>query len=146
MAGRIGLLGFREQTLEVGDVAVHRVAELAVAVVAARDLIEGRLTFVGVDMPPQHAALTGPHAVPDIRRRAVLDRPRQLVDAKLACTAGRRAAPAAIALVGGSPAATAGCARKLLCEATGALVEIGCLMRRCHPVSYTHLRAHETVL
>ena len=65
-ASRVGLLSFGQQPLEVADITVDRVAELTVAIVAGRDLLERRLTFVAVDVADQESLAS---AV------AMLDRP-----------------------------------------------------------------------
>ncbi len=144
----------REQALEVADIAVDSVAELAVAIVAAGDLLEGHLAVIGVDVTSEHAVLAGPHAVPDIRRRAMVDRPGQFLDTELT-GAGRSRAAAAIGRSRGrgvavalsairiglgeqlahGPVATATGASKLVREAARGLVEIGRFMRRGHLTS-----------
>ena len=62
----------------------------AFAVVAARDLVEHRLAVRAVDVPPEHAALAGPEALPDIRRGAIVDGACDLVEPQASAALRRR--------------------------------------------------------
>src|SRR4029450_5652902 len=89
----IARLGFAKQAFEIGDVAVHGEAELVLMAVAASDFIERRLTVGIVDLASEHAAGSGPEALPELRRRAVVDGAGDLVETELtALLRGRRVA------------------------------------------------------
>ncbi len=87
--------GLAEQPLEVADIAVDRHAEIGLAIVAARDLVEGRLAVEGVDVPAEHAALAGPEALPHVGRGAVVDGAGNLVEPELSAALRRRRLPEA---------------------------------------------------
>src|SRR5262245_50829082 len=105
----IARLGFAKQAFEIGDVAVHGKPEFVLVAVAASDFIERGLTVGIVYLASEHAAVSGPEALPELRRRAVIDGAGDLVETELtALLRGRRVAccHALNALVG-----RPGCAR-----------------------------------
>ena len=98
-AVRVGLLGIAQQPLKIAHIAIDIGPEFAVAVVAPADFVERRLPVGAVEMPSQHAALTGAEALPDLRRRARVDGARDLIDPQALGTGDlRRAAEPLIAI------------------------------------------------
>src|SRR5262249_44786570 len=62
-----------EQPLELGDVAVDRLFELAVGAVALADLLEGALPLHGVEALGEDVAFAALVAVPQLDRRVMVD-------------------------------------------------------------------------
>ena len=75
------LLGLAQQPLEIADIAVDRGAEVAVAIVTLADLVECLLAVETVEVTPEHPALAGAEALPNLGRCAVVDGARDLVEA-----------------------------------------------------------------
>ena len=71
-----------QQPLEVADIAVDRGTEVCIPIVAAADLVECRLAVEAVEVAPEHTALSRAEALPDLGGGAVIERARDLIEAK----------------------------------------------------------------
>src|SRR5437588_11914323 len=62
-----------QEALELGDVAVDRLLELAVAAVLAADFLERALALHGVELAREHVALAALVAIPQLGGGVVVD-------------------------------------------------------------------------
>src|SRR6476469_9564849 len=83
------LLGIAQQPLEIADIAIDCGAEFTVAIVALADLVECLLAVETVEVASKHPTLAGAEALPDLRRGAVIDGTRDLVEAETLAAACR---------------------------------------------------------
>src|SRR5262245_62535057 len=67
-----------KQALELGNVAIDRLHELAVGAIFAADLLERALALHGVELAGEHIALAALVAVPQLGRRLMVDHARDI--------------------------------------------------------------------
>src|SRR5215470_7343057 len=67
-----------EQALELGDVAVDRLRELAIGAIFAADLLERALTLHRIELAREHIALAALVAVPELGGGVVVDHARDV--------------------------------------------------------------------
>jgi len=67
-----------EQPLELADIAVDSLHELAVGAIALADFLERALALHGVELAREHAALAALIAVPELGGRVVVDHARDV--------------------------------------------------------------------